>query len=272
MPVAYPFGAAGNACTLRGVTNEEAHRLAREKGVSRVLYAIVRAIVTPFLRLWFRMHVSGAEHIPASGAAIVAPNHKSFWDSFFIAICTPRHLRFMAKTELIEARYGRLLVRLGAFPVRRGQSDADALETARVILEQGGLLALFPEGTRIRDPDQLGHPRRGAGRRALETGAPLVPAAITGTEQLFMGPIPKPRRVQVAFSAPIAVSDLASTQEAATELVEGMLWPEVEGEFHRLRSRPGLIAAALTALGVGGGLLVRRERARRQKRSRLPWR
>src|SRR5687768_11627602 len=118
------------------MTNEEAHRLAREKGVSRPLYWLVRALVGPFLRIWFRMHVSGAEHVPASGAAIVAPNHKSFWDSFFIAVCTPRHLRFMAKTELIEARYGKLLVRLGAFPVRRGQSDADALLTARTILDQ----------------------------------------------------------------------------------------------------------------------------------------
>ena len=132
-------------------------------------------IVAPLFRLYFRMHVSGAEHIPAEGAAIVAPNHKSFWDSFFIGVCTRRHLRFMAKTELIQARYGRLLVRLGAFPVRRGQADADALETARTILRQGGLLALFPEGTRVRDPDELGHPRRGAGRLALETGAPLVP-------------------------------------------------------------------------------------------------
>jgi 1-acyl-sn-glycerol-3-phosphate acyltransferase len=260
MPVGYPFAATGNACTFRGVTNEEAHRLAREKGVSRVLYALVRAIVTPFLRIWFRMHVSGAEHIPAAGAAIVAPNHKSFWDSFFIAICTPRHLRFMAKTELIEARYGRLLVRLGAFPVRRGQSDAESLETARVILEQGGLLALFPEGTRIRDPVQLGHPRRGAGRLALETGAPLVPAAITGTEQLFMGPIPKPRRVQVAFAEPIAAHELASTPEAAGALVEEKLWPEVEGEYRRLRARPTLIAAGLAALGIGGGLLARSRR------------
>jgi 1-acyl-sn-glycerol-3-phosphate acyltransferase len=252
------------------VTNEEAHRLAREKGVSRPLYAFVRAILAPFLRIWFRMHVSGADHIPKEGAAIVAPNHKSFWDSFFIAVCTPRHLRFMAKTELVEARYGRLLVRLGAFPVRRGQSDADALETARTILAQGGLLALFPEGTRIRDPDQLGHPKRGAGRLALDSGAPLVPTAITGTEQLFIGPFPKPRRVQVAFAEAIAAADLSPTPEAAGELVEQMLWPEVEGEFRRLRARPGLIAAALAALGVGGGLLVQRRRGRR-KRSRMPW-
>jgi len=124
------------------VTNEEAHRLAREKGVSRPLYAAVRAVLTPLLRGYFRMRVSGADHIPASGPAIVVPNHKSFWDSFFVALCTRRHLRFMAKSELIEGRFGRLLVRLGAFPVRRGQSDEDALDTAREILRQGELLAL----------------------------------------------------------------------------------------------------------------------------------
>ena len=206
------------------------------------------------------MHVSGAEHIPRSGAAIVAPNHKSFLDSFFVAACTPRQLRFMAKTELIEPRYGRLLVRLGAFPVMRGQSDADAIETARTILGQGGLLALFPEGTRIRDPDELGHPRRGAGRLALETGSPLVPAAITGTNNLFLGPVPKPRRVQVAFSEPIQASEIAATADGAAELVDEMLWPEVEGEYRRLRARPTLVAAALAALGVGGFLIRKRRR------------
>jgi 1-acyl-sn-glycerol-3-phosphate acyltransferase len=245
------------------MSNEEAHRLAREKGVSRWLYALVRGIVSPLFRLYFRMHISGAEHIPASGPAIVAPNHKSFWDSFFIAVCTPRHVRFMGKTELIEARYGRLLVRLGAFPVRRGQADEDALETARTVLRQGGLLALFPEGTRIRDPDQLGHPRRGAGRIALETGAPLVPCAITGTEKIFRGGFPVPRRVQVAFSEPIPVSDLTATPDTASELIEGAVWPSVEGEYKRLRARPTVIAAGLAALGIGGGLLARRRIRRR---------
>jgi 1-acyl-sn-glycerol-3-phosphate acyltransferase len=252
--------ATENAYSVRFVTNEEAHELARNRGVSRWLYALVRGIVSPLFRLYFRMHVSGAEHIPAQGPAIVAPNHKSFWDSFFIGVCTRRHLRFMAKTELIEARYGRLLVRLGAFPVRRGQADADALATARVILEQGGLLALFPEGTRVRDPEQLGNPRRGAGRLALEAGAPLVPCAITGTERIFRGGVPVPRRVQVAFSEPIPVSDLAATPDAASDLIRETLWPEVEGEYRRLRARPTLVAAGLAALGIGGGLLARRRR------------
>ena len=253
-----------NAYTVRSVSNEEANRLAREKGVSRWLYGLVRGIVAPLFRLYFRMHVSGAEHIPAAGAAIIAPNHKSFWDSFFIGVCTRRHLRFMAKTELIQARYGRMLVRLGAFPVQRGQADADALETARTILRQGGLLALFPEGTRVRDPDELGNPRRGAGRLALETGAPLVPCAITGTEKLFRAGLPMPRRVQVAFSEPIPVSDLAATPDAAATLISDTLWPEVEGEYRRLRARPTLIAAGLAAIGIGGGLLARRRRRRKR--------
>lgn len=244
------------------MTNAQAHRLAREKGVSRVLYALVRALVVPFMRVWFRLRVEGAEHIPAQGAAIVAPNHKSFWDSFFIAAATRRHLRFMGKSELFEGPWGRLLVRLGAFPVRRGQADADALETAREILRQDGLLALFPEGTRVRDPEQLGEPRRGAGRLALETRSPLVPAAITGTDRLFLGPLPKPKRVQLAFAPAIPPADLPATPEAAGELVEGRVWPEVEREFRGLRSRPGLIAAGLAALGVAGGVAYRRRRKR----------
>jgi 1-acyl-sn-glycerol-3-phosphate acyltransferase len=252
------------------VTNQEAHRLARERGVSRPLYALVRAVLVPILRGYFRMRISGAEHIPRTGAAIIAPNHKSFWDSFFVAVATPRHLRFMGKSELFEGLWGRLLVRLGAFPVRRAQADQDALETARQILGQGGLLALFPEGTRVRDPDSLGAPRRGAGRLALETGAPLVPAALSGTDRLFAGPFPRPKRVQVAFAEPIAVSELPATPRAAEELIERRVWPEVEHEFKRMRARPGLVAAGVAALGLGAGGLVLRRRADRRRRRR--WR
>jgi 1-acyl-sn-glycerol-3-phosphate acyltransferase len=244
------------------VTNEEAHRLAREKGVSRPLYALVRALAVVFMRLWFRLRIVGAERIPREGPAIVAPNHKSFWDAFFVAAATRRHVRYMGKSELFQGPWGRLLVRLGAFPVRRGESDAAALETARAVLRQGGLLALFPEGTRIRDPESLGLPRRGAGRLALESGAPLVPAAITGSERLFAGPVPKPKRVQVAFGEPIRVEGREATPEAAADLVESILWPEVRAEYGRLRARPGLVAAGLAALGIGGVLAARRRRRR----------
>src|SRR3954447_92293 len=218
------------------------------------------------MRLWFRMRIDGAEHIPAEGAALVVPNHKSFWDAFFVAAATRRHVRYMGKRELFEGPWGRLLVRLGAFPVRRGEADAEALETARTILRQGGGLALFPEGTRIHDPEQLGSPRGGAGRLALETGAPLVPAAITGSDRLFLGPIPKPKRVQLAFAEAIPVHHLPPTPGAAGERGEREVWPRVEGEFRRLRARPGLIALGLAALGAGGAAepYRRRQRAKRK--------
>lgn len=242
------------------MTDEQAHRYAREKGASGPLYALVAGSLGPMMRLWFRMHIEGADHIPGEGAAILAPNHKSFGDSFFLGVCTKRRLRFMAKTELFRGRWGPVLARLGAFPVKRGEADDDALLTARTILEQGGLLALFPEGTRVRDPDELGTPRRGAGRLALDSGAPLVPCAITGTEDLLVGPVPKPKRVQVSFAEAIPADQLPSTPEAAGELIEGRVWPEVTGEYRRLRSRPTLVAAAVTALGLGGVALFRRRR------------
>ncbi|HEV7804655.1 MAG TPA: lysophospholipid acyltransferase family protein [Solirubrobacteraceae bacterium] len=242
------------------MTYEQAQRLAREKGVWRPLYALTRALMTPFMRLWFGLTFDGAERIPRAGPVIIAPNHKSFWDSFFIALATRRHVRFMGKIELFTGPKGRLLVGLGAFPVRRGTSDAEALETARIVLRQGGVLALFPEGTRIRDPDALGEPRSGAGRLALETGATLVPAAISGSERLFLGPLPKPRRVRIAFGEPICVDEDVPTRETAHELVADELWPQVEREFGRLRAHRGLIGAVAAALGLGTGVAVRRGR------------
>ena len=244
------------------MTNEEAHRRARERGPVKPLYAVVRAVVVAFMRVWFRLSISGAEHVPAEGPAIVTPNHKSFWDSFFVGAATRRPVRFMGKSELFDGGKGPLLVALGAFPVRRGSADEDALETARVILRQGGLLSLFPEGTRIRDPAGLGEPRRGAARLALETGAPLVPAAITGTDRLFIGPLPRPKRVRVAFADPIPVHELEPTPEAAASLLDEQLWPEVEGQFRTLLSKRGAVAAGLAALGVGAGVAARRRRSR----------
>ncbi|MDX6706204.1 MAG: 1-acyl-sn-glycerol-3-phosphate acyltransferase [Solirubrobacteraceae bacterium] len=245
------------------MTNEEAHRIAREKGVSSPFYALVKAFMVPFMRLYFGLRVTGADLIPRDGPVIIASNHKSFWDSFFIGVSTRRHVRFMGKSELFEKPYAPLLVWLGAFPVRRGAADEDALETARIVLRQGGVLALFPEGTRIRDPDRLGSPRSAVGRLALEAGAPIVPAAISGTQKLFLGPLPKPDRVRVAFSAPIAVAEDEPSPEAARELVSDQLWPQVEQEFGRLRSRPGLIAASLAVLGLGAGVAARRRRRKR---------
>src|ERR1700754_4362422 len=237
------------------MTDEAAHRFSREHGVNRALYESVRVILLPIVKVWYRFSVTGAEHIPKDGPVIIAPNHKSFYDSFFVGLATRRPLHFMAKTELFRGRSAWFLNRLGAFPVKRGTADPDALETARILLEQGRVLALFPEGTRFRDPETLRAPRRGAGRLAIEAQAPVVPCAITGTERLFAGGwFPKPVRVQVAFAPAVSPSQLEATPEAAAELIEDHVWPQVERESPRRRARPGLIAAGLAALGVGGGI------------------
>jgi 1-acyl-sn-glycerol-3-phosphate acyltransferase len=249
-------GATGQDPTVaRTMDYDEAHRRARENGANTALVRVLRIILVPFLRIVFGMRVSGRERVPATGAGVIAPNHKSFWDGFFIVAVLRRDVRFMGKSELFRGWRGRFLLALGAFPVRRGASDSEALDTARAILANGELLALFPEGTRVRDPESLGVPKRGAARLALETGAPLIPTAITGTERRRLH---LPRRVQVSFGQPIAVTDRPATPEAAAELVDEALWPTISEDYRRLRARPGLIAAGIAAVGIGVALNRRR--------------
>jgi 1-acyl-sn-glycerol-3-phosphate acyltransferase len=250
------------------VTYEQAQELARTRGVKKSVYETIRFLIIPLVKLFWRFTITGSAHIPKDGPVVIAPNHKSFYDSFFVALATPREVRFMAKQELFEGKSARLLSMLGAFPVKRGEADPEALETARMVLREGGVLALFPEGTRHRDPDELRPPRRGAGRLAIEARAPIVPCAISGTERLFFaGFLPRPVRVQVAFAAPIPAVDLEATPEAAADLIENQVWPEVEKEFRRLRAKPGLVAAVLAALAGGGAVALRAQQRKPKTRT-----
>jgi 1-acyl-sn-glycerol-3-phosphate acyltransferase len=237
----------------------DAHAYARERGFSRGLYRIVRAATAAIVRVWFRFRVMSADRIPADGPAIIALNHKNFLDPFFVGLAARRPVQYMAKVELTDGPFGGLLVRLGAFPVRRGQSDPEALETAREILRNGGVVVMFPEGTRVEQPDALGSPRHGAGRLAVETGAPIIPAAITGTSHLWRGALPKLKRVQIAFLSPIAPETAGEGPGGATALIDERVWPAVQEEYGRLRASPGLILAGLAAIGLGGGLVARRQ-------------
>ena len=227
--------------------NAEAHELARAGG-GKIGYLLVRWIFVPILRVVFAMRVTGAENVPKKGPVVIAPNHKSFWDAFFVAAVVPRRIYFMGKSELFEGRAGRVLISLGGFPVRRGESDAEAVETALEILRRGDVLALFPEGTRVTDPEALGKPRKGAARLAIEGGAPIVPTAITGTEKRRFH---LPRRVQVSFAEPIPVTDLKATPEHASALIEQAVWPVIDEDYRKLKARPGVIAAGVAAVGVG---------------------
>ena len=182
---------------------DRAHQIARERGTIPVVYWVVRAILQPFIRVYFRLRRTGIEHIPREGAVLLAPNHRSFLDPFVIGTCARRPLRFVAKIELFDKRWKAwLLLALGAFPIRRGESDEQAMETARLILERGGAVMIFPEGTRVR-PGPLGEPKRGVGRLAIETGAPVVPIAVLGTEDIRRGWRIRPRRVAIRCGRPL---------------------------------------------------------------------
>src|SRR3954451_21639642 len=159
------------------------HQRARERGVNKPVYWIVRAILQPAITLWFRLGRFGREHVPSEGGVILAANHKSFLDPFVIGCCVRRPVYFVAKRELFERRWqGWLLNALGAFPIRRGESEAESVGAVRHIRERGAVVLIFPEGTRLRT-GSLGKAKRAVRRLALESGAPVVPSAEPGTDR-----------------------------------------------------------------------------------------
>jgi CMP/dCMP kinase len=153
---------------------------------SRLLYWLMNGVLAVALRLVFRLQVRGREKIPRSGPVILAPNHRSLIDIPLAgAVSTRRQIRFMAKDELFATKLSAWLMwRLGAFPIRRGKPDRASLNTALRLLREGGLVGVFPEGTRTPSArfDEL---EEGLAYLALKSGATIVPVAISGTEAAF---------------------------------------------------------------------------------------
>ncbi|HEV2980805.1 MAG TPA: lysophospholipid acyltransferase family protein [Solirubrobacteraceae bacterium] len=178
-------------------------RRALARGVNPFIYWPVRAILVPAFCVYFRLQRIGREHLPRRGPLLLASNHRSFLDPFVIGMLVRRPVYYMAKRELFERRWQAwILSALGAFPVDRGAGDADAIATARAILQRGDCVVVFPEGTRVRS-GPLGAPRRGVGRLALETGAPVAPVAVIGTEDVRRGWRVRPRKVRVRAGRPL---------------------------------------------------------------------
>jgi 1-acyl-sn-glycerol-3-phosphate acyltransferase len=189
-------------------------------------YQVVAGLSWPVLYGLFRLRARGRENLPASGGYVLACNHVSSLDPWPLGLpLWPRRwLRFMAKSELYWWPLRLVLNGAGAFKVRRGLRDREAIELALQLARDGHVVAMFPEGTRRAKGLIKKHeprPRSGAARIALEAGVPLIPAAVAGTDRLLrLGPL------RIAYGPPIEMDDLrasddlrSSSQEATERLM-----------------------------------------------------
>jgi 1-acyl-sn-glycerol-3-phosphate acyltransferase len=234
---------------------------ARGRGVNPIAYWLARAILQPMFHLYFRLSRIGREHIPAQGPVILASNHRSFLDPFVIAVMARRPIYFVAKQELfINRPVAWLLASLGAFPIDRHGADEDAMATARAILDRGDGVLIFPEGTRIR-PGALGAPKRGVGRLALETGAPVVPVAVHGSEAVRHGWRVRPHKVRIRTGAPLTFPHVQSPSPALAGAVTDRIWPCVELQWEWLGGTRSIRRAAVGAPATTPPTRARRSRA-----------
>ncbi|MFV0308624.1 MAG: lysophospholipid acyltransferase family protein [Desertimonas sp.] len=180
---------------------------------SRATYLVARSVVVGFTRLWTRLRIEGREHIPATGAFVLAPVHRSNMDTPISACVTRRRLRFMGKDSLWKvAPAAWLLSSLGGFPVSRGTADREAISRCLAVLDAGEPLVLFPEGER-KSGDVVQPLFDGAAYTALKAGVPIVPVGIAGSEAVM----PKgarfihPAQVRVVVGAPITHDAVTSS-------------------------------------------------------------
>jgi len=180
-------------------------------------YAKVRRVFGALVRAIYRIEVVGADRIPATGPAVIAPNHDSVLDGIVLGAAIPRELRFLAKAELWRSPLlAWMLDGLGAIPIERGRSDYLAAAQVLQALAAGQAVVIFPQGA-VRGDRAW---KQGAAHAALETGAPLVPVRLVGTARaLSRGRIGFPR-LRVIIGEPIEVARAPEEPAAATELTE----------------------------------------------------
>lgn len=173
-------------------------------GLIKFLSAVYRA----YCALAHPVALAGGEHLPAEGAAILCANHTSLQDPMLLAAYIKRPVRFMAKQELYKYKLlARLMRALGAYPVSRGERDLSAVRASLELLKNGDMIGVFPEGHRFKDGSV--HPLQGGvALIAIRSGAPVVPAYISGGYRLF-------RRMKLTLGAPITLNDIGNLSGSA---------------------------------------------------------
>jgi len=164
---------------------------------SLIFYAVARAALVGWCRVYHRLTVEGKDNVPTEGPYILAPVHRSIVDTFAVAVVTKRRLRYMGKEELWKVRwFGRIIDALGAFPVHRDATDREAFRRCVAVIDGGEPLVLFPEGTRRSGPT-VTDLREGAAYLAARTDVPIVPVGIGGSEMALPKGTRFPRPVKI---------------------------------------------------------------------------
>jgi 1-acyl-sn-glycerol-3-phosphate acyltransferase len=213
-----------------------------------MLYLLTRTVLGPVARLIYRPVIEGRENIPRTGPLLLASNHLSFIDSFVIPLVAPRRVVFLAKSEYFTGHGVRglctrwLFTAVGAIPVQRGSLGAaqEALDSALEVLNEGLAFAVYPEGTRSRD-GRLYRGRTGVAWLALTAGCPVVPVALSGTQDIqpVGARVPRIRQVTVRFGKPLDFSHLRDAKpgparRAATDAIMAAV-QELSGQEHVAR-------------------------------------
>jgi 1-acyl-sn-glycerol-3-phosphate acyltransferase len=200
-------------------------------------YAFVRILVTVPTLLLFRVRVIGRRNVPKDGPLILAPNHFSQMDHFFVGLYLRRKIRFMAKSQMFGPPVLTYIYKHGGvIPVRRGHHDETAFETAFEVLGQGEMLLIYAEGGRSRS-GELGEPKPGIGRLALESGAPVVPVAIHGSAQVRRWKRLRFPRVTVQYGEPLSFPVERSPSRERQLEVAGEIFGRVREAYESLATR-----------------------------------
>ena len=214
------------------------HERARRRGPSFV-YDIVRIVSSLYAWTLLRARSIGAQNVPETGAAILAPNHFSYMDHFLVGIFIRRKVRFMAKSQLFSPLAQWVYLQGGVFPVRRGARDEEAFITAEAILARGGVVVMYPEGGRSRTGRLAEAAKHGIGRLALESGAPVVPIAILGSAKIRNWKRGRLPRIRVQFGEPLHFDAEPEASRERHQEVADAVFGEVRALYGRLSERFG---------------------------------
>jgi 1-acyl-sn-glycerol-3-phosphate acyltransferase len=207
------------------------------------VYEAVRTLTSLYSYTFLRARALAVENVPGRGAVILAPNHFSFMDHFLIGAFIRRKVRFMAKSQLFKRPMQFIYTHGGVFPVRRGARDEETFVTARVVLARGGAIAMYCEGGRSRTGKVSEQAKRGIGRLALETGAPIVPIAIHGSSRVRNWKRLQFPRVTVHYGEPIRWEPIEAPSREQQQAVADQILLEIRALYGGLEEhgRKGIL-------------------------------